>query len=179
MDTFIARKTVFDNFSLPLVYLSNPYLLISYLLEYFTYTKRHTSISLAVEKKYVKVCLILCADDIVVFANSSSELQKSLDLLFDYCQRLKLVIDTSKTKLGFFRKGGRLPQSLNLYYNNNLIETMYNFSYLGIVLQLAVLFQRHRIHYQVKKKGMNTYINLQICQEKINLICSINKCYPF
>ena len=99
MDTFIARKTVFDNFSLPLVYLSNPYLLISYLLEYFTYTKRHTSISLAVEKKYVKVCLILCADDIVVFANSSSELQKSLVLLFDYCQRWKLVVNTSKTKI--------------------------------------------------------------------------------
>ena len=133
MDTFIARKTVFDNFSLPLVYLSNPYLLISYLLEYFTYTKRHTSISLAVEKKYVKVCLILCADDIVVFANSSSELQKSLDLLFDYCQRWKLVVNTSMTKSRTFRKGGRLPQGLEFYYNNIWIETVNKFSYLCIV----------------------------------------------
>ena len=46
-----------------------------------------------------KVFLILYADDIVVFANSSSELQKSLVLLFDYCQRWKLVVNTSKTKI--------------------------------------------------------------------------------
>ena len=78
-----------------------------------------------------KVFLILYADDIVVFANSSSEFQKSLDLLFDYCQRWKLVIDTSKTKIMIFRKGGRLPQGFTFYYNNILIEIVNNFSYLA------------------------------------------------
>ena len=87
-----------------------------------------------------KVFLILYADDIVVFANSSSEFQKSLDLLFDYCQRRKLVVNTSKTKIMIFRNGGRLPQGLNLYYNNLLIEIVNKFSYLGIVFTVGGSF---------------------------------------
>ena len=87
-----------------------------------------------------KVFLILYADDIVVFANSSSEFQKSLDLLFDYCQRWKLVIDTSKTKIMIFRKGGRLPQGFTFYYNNILIEIVNNFSYLDIVFTVGGSF---------------------------------------
>ena len=80
--------------------------------------------------------LILYADDIVVFANSSSELQKSLDLLFDYCQRWKLLVNTSKTKVMNFRKGGRL----NVYYNNIWIEIVNKFSHLGIVLTVGGSF---------------------------------------
>ena len=87
-----------------------------------------------------KVFLILHADDIVVFANSSSELQKSLVLLFDYCQRWKLVVNTSKTKIRIFRKGSCLPQGLNFYYNNILIETVNNFSYLGVVFTVGGSF---------------------------------------
>ena len=35
----------------------------------------------------IKMFLILYADDIVIFANTSDELQTNLDLLYDYCKR--------------------------------------------------------------------------------------------
>ena len=66
--------------------------------------------------------------------------RKSLDLLFDYCQRWKLVVNTSKTKIRIFRKGSCLPQGLNFYYNNILIETVNNFSYLGVVFTVGGSF---------------------------------------
>ena len=80
-----------------------------------------------------KIFLILYADDIVIFAYSSDELQKSLDLLYDYFQRWKLVVNINKTKIMIFRKGGRISQRLNFYYNNSIIEIVNKFSYLGIV----------------------------------------------
>jgi len=39
-----------------------------------------------------KLFLILYADDIVIFANSKEELQLSLDALYEYCQKLNVII---------------------------------------------------------------------------------------
>ena len=46
-----------------------------------------------------KICLLLYADDIVIFAESKDELQRRLDALLEYCNRWKLVVNTRKTKI--------------------------------------------------------------------------------
>ena len=42
-----------------------------------------------------KLLLLLYADDIVLFGNTSEELQKSLDILEEYCNRWRLTVNTS------------------------------------------------------------------------------------
>lgn len=59
-----------------------------------------------------KMFMLLYADDIVLFANSASELQDGLDLMSDYCKRWKLKINISKTKVMIFRNGGMLSRNL-------------------------------------------------------------------
>jgi hypothetical protein len=44
-----------------------------------------------------KMFLILYADDIVIFANRCIELQNSLDALYEYCCKWKLVVNSEKT----------------------------------------------------------------------------------
>ena len=64
-----------------------------------------------IDVKFFKICLILYADDIVIFAESKDELQKSLDALLEYCNHWKLVVNTRKTKIMIFKKSGRLPNN--------------------------------------------------------------------
>ena len=80
-----------------------------------------------------KLFLLFNTDDIVIFANSSEQLQESLNLLSDYCSRWKLTVNVAKTKVRIFRKGGILPRSLAFYYNGQQLEIVKNFKYLGIV----------------------------------------------
>ena len=54
---------------------------------------------LGIDVNFFKLFLILYADDIVVFAESKDELQRSLDALLEYCNRWKLVGNTRKTKI--------------------------------------------------------------------------------
>ena len=56
-----------------------------------------------------KMLMLLYTDDIVVFANSAQELQQSLDVMLNYCNRWKLTLNVSKTKVMVFRKVGMLP----------------------------------------------------------------------
>ena len=86
------------------------------------------------------------ADDIVIFANTSEELQVSLNLLAEYCERWKLTINTSKTKIMVFRKGGILPRNLVFNYNGTPLEIVTSFKYLGIVFTAGGLFRKRRLH---------------------------------
>ena len=56
----------------------------------------------------VKRLLLLYADDIVLFGKTPDELQKSLDILGAYCDRWKLTVNITKTKVVIFRKGGKI-----------------------------------------------------------------------
>ena len=81
----------------------------------------------------VKLLLLLYADDIVLFDKTPDELQKSLDILGAYCDRWKLTVNITKTKVVIFRKGGRLPINLQFTYKGSNIEFVNKFCYLGIV----------------------------------------------
>jgi hypothetical protein len=80
-----------------------------------------------------KIFLLLYADDIVIFANSPEELQKSIDLLYNYCELWKMKVNVSKTKIMIFKKGGTLPRNLEFLYNEQSIQIVNNFCYLGVV----------------------------------------------
>ena len=87
-----------------------------------------------------KVFLLLYADDIIIFSNTAEELQQSLDLLLEYCNKWKLTINVSKTKVMVFRKGGMLPQNMTFYYNGQKLEIVKEFKYLGLVFTVGGSF---------------------------------------
>ena len=81
----------------------------------------------------ININILLYADDIILFGKNPEDLQNALNVLDEYCQRWKLTVNTSKTKIMVFRKGGRLPNNLNFVYNNIKIEIVNTFCYLGVV----------------------------------------------
>ena len=49
-------------------------------------------------------------DDIVIFSETAEGLRKGLDIFKDYCDKWKLIINTSKTKIMVFRKWIRFKE---------------------------------------------------------------------
>ena len=88
----------------------------------------------------LKIFILLYADDITIFASSAEELQTNLNMLSEYCSRNKLIVNTSKTKIMVFRRGGILPRDMKLYYNNIELSIVSTFSYLGIVFSTGGSF---------------------------------------
>lgn len=81
-----------------------------------------------------KMVLILYVDDIVIFGSNSRELQQTLDLLFEYCYKWKLIVNTANKKIMVFRSVGRLQENLAFCYNKNVIKNnKKKCVYLGIV----------------------------------------------
>ena len=93
----------------------------------------------------LKLYLLLYADDIVIFSNTSDGLQKGLDVLSDYCQRWKLSVNTEKTKIMVFRNGGNLPINLSFTFQGSVLEIVSKSVYLGITFTTGGAFnETHR-----------------------------------
>ena len=76
-----------------------------------------------IETGMLKLFLLLYADDIVIFADNKNVLQKSLEILYDYCTSWKLKVNTNKTKIMIFRGGGILSRNLRFLYSGEKIES--------------------------------------------------------
>ena len=85
-----------------------------------------------VDGRYVKI--LLYADDIVLFSNTSIGLQNHLDNLYDFCTKWKLNVNLSKTKVLVFRGGGPLSRNEFWYWGDEQIERLKcsKYKYLGI-----------------------------------------------
>ena len=51
---------------------------------------------------FIKMYVLLYADDTIVLAESPEELQKALNAVFEYCRDWKLTVNTTKTKIVIF-----------------------------------------------------------------------------
>jgi hypothetical protein len=80
---------------------------------------------------YVKLCILLYADDTVIFSDNPTDLQTALDLFNQYCKTWKLNINTSKTKILTISKG-RNQNNNRFKIGNEVLEEIHEYKYLGI-----------------------------------------------
>lgn len=77
---------------------------------------------------------LLYADDLILFSESVKGLQSCLNKLSVYCSKWKLKINTNKTKIMIFSKGKRKSSSYNFTLNEQRLDIVEKYKYLGILL---------------------------------------------
>ena len=83
-----------------------------------------------ITETYQKLYLLLYADDTVIFAESSSDLQLALTSMSEYCKCWKLTVNSSKTKFVVFSRG-KCRNIPTFYLDSDELEIVDDFSYLG------------------------------------------------
>lgn len=75
---------------------------------------------------------LLYADDLVLFGRSRVHLNSTLSAVSDYSVQNDLVINTSKSKVMVFRKGGILAKGPRFLLGNEELEVVNKYQYLGV-----------------------------------------------
>jgi len=94
---------------------------------------------------YVKLFLLLYADDTVIIAESISDLQSALNAMYVYCDNWKLEVNASKTKVVIFSKG-KCKILPTFYFNGTKLDIVEDFSYLGIKFNYNGRFNKTTKH---------------------------------
>ena len=89
---------------------------------------------------YLKLFVLLYADDTVLLAETPDDLQHQLHCFELYCKTWKLKVNASKTKIVIFSRGNFRTNKFCFICNNKEIEIVTEVKYLGLVLSKSGSF---------------------------------------
>ena len=75
--------------------------------------------------------VLLYAGGTIIFTESSSDLQKALDAVHQYCENWKLTVNTDKTKIVIFSKC-EMQNYPAFLFGHKIIQVVDDYVYLGI-----------------------------------------------
>lgn len=90
-----------------------------------------------IQEVAVNLPMFLYADDMVMMSSNREALQEGLNRLHVWSRRNGLDINTGKTKVMKFRKGGNVSRSDIFTYGNEKLEIVNSYKYLGLTLQVT------------------------------------------
>ena len=73
---------------------------------------------------------LLWADDLILFSDTITGLQKQLDGVMKFCSHNRMIVNESKTKLMQFGK----RKNLEVYFNGSKIDEVLEYKYLGVII---------------------------------------------
>ncbi len=84
----------------------------------------------------INLFTLLYADDTIIFAESEADLQRNLDVLFEFCRVNRLKVNETKTKIMVFTKSkARLKNVVNFTYGGSILDRVEEYCYLGVIFQ--------------------------------------------
>lgn len=92
----------------------------------------------------VKIYVLMFADDLAILAEEEIDLQKMLKTLEKWARRNKMEVNTEKTKVMTFRKGGRKKKHKVVWkYGETALEEVAEFNYLGFWFRSKMQYNTH------------------------------------
>jgi exonuclease III len=104
-----------------------------------------------------KIPALLYADDLIMFSETASGLQKYIDQLSSYCKKWQLQVNLSKTKTMIISKS-KIRKPPHFMYENEQIENVDSYKYLGTTINNNGNFNQAKL--DLKNKGTKALFGL-------------------
>ena len=86
----------------------------------------------------IELFILLFADDLALLSCSPTGLQTQLDCLQRVCLDFGLTVNTNKSKVVVFRKGGFLGRNERWFIGGTVLEVVNRYMYLGFIFTTAM-----------------------------------------
>ena len=132
-----------------------------------------TSLTDEIEEKlgiFLKLFILLYADDTVLFSESFDDLQLQLNVFYDYCNFWKLKVNIDKTKAIVFSRSA--PPTELLHFGDKHIKYENEFNYLGVIFNKNSSFTNTKKN-NIKKANFAMYEILKK-RERFKFICKLS-----
>ena len=86
----------------------------------------------------IDIFSLMFADDVALLADSVVGLQSQLNVLYDFCKTSALKVNTDKSKIMVFRKGGQIAGIERWTYDGRYLEIVDSFTYVGVTFTSAL-----------------------------------------
>ena len=135
----------------------SPFLFSLYIDTVAEYIRRKGKHGIQMMPNMTEVFLLLFADDVVLLSTTPTGLQNQLNNLDHISKALDLKVNTDKTKVMVFRRGGHLAFGERWYLDGKQLEVVNQYKYLGFVFttRLSIQSTLDDIAIRGKQKGVH------------------------
>ena len=112
----------------------SPLLFVLYLNQFVEMCNEAGCEGVYIDEYFPNMFLLMYADDMIQCSDMIGRLQKQIDILSKYCNISGMKVNLNKTKVMVFRRGGIVKQNEVIYYNNELVEIVTYYKYLGLIV---------------------------------------------
>ena len=114
--------------------ISSPTIFSLFINDLVSYLRSECENGVFISNENEDVLAYMFADDVSSFADSVVRLQKQINLIEKLCKSVGMSLNLSKTKIIVFRNGGIVKDAETWLYNENEIEVVSFYKYLGVIL---------------------------------------------
>ena len=104
---------------------------------------------------FVKLYVLLYADDTIIMAETVADLQSALNATAIYCKQWHLTVNTDKTKVVIFSRG-KIRNIPSFLFCDSPLEVVFDYTYLGTIFNYNNNFKK-AIAKQVSQASRATY----------------------
>ena len=90
---------------------------------------------------FLKLVVLLYADDTIILAEHERNLQTALDSVQEHCTKFKLIVNTNKTKRIIFSRE-KVRRFTKFKYGCDIIEVVSDYVYLGVKMNFNNTFAK-------------------------------------
>ncbi|KAK6196333.1 hypothetical protein SNE40_001576 [Patella caerulea] len=121
---------------------------------------------------YIKIFVLLYADDTILLADNPCDLQTLLTNFDQYCDKWNLKINIQKTKVLIF-SSGIIAINQKFYLKNDEVEIVSYYKYLGVIFQRSRSFSKTKQDV-IEKATKGMYSLLRKCRNNnLSISCQI------
>ena len=133
----------------------------------------------SIDIQMINLFILMYADDTILIAETPEGLQKILDSLNCYCDEWNLTVNVQKTKIMVFRNGGVIRANESWTFQDESIEIVNQFSYLGVNVNYNGKFNLTQKHIAEQGRKALFAINstFKLCNFNIETKCAIFDTY--
>lgn len=106
------------------------------------------------------------ADDLVIYTEIPDSLRTALTTLNQWCQENHFKVNSAKSKIMKFRKGGRLSGDDHFQYGTDNLPITSSYEYLGVTFQQSLTFTEH---FNTKKRKCCAIIGTLTHLQKVSI----------
>jgi hypothetical protein len=92
------------------------------------------ALDIGIDIECEQICILLCADDIILIAENENDLQLLLDILNTWCKHKALDVNFEKTKIVHFRNPSVPPTNEIFLLGEKQLGVVSKYQYLGLLL---------------------------------------------
>ena len=105
---------------------------------------------------------LLYADDMLLLSYSEAGMQKTLNILDEYCHRWQLVVNTDKTKIMIFNKN---KFTCEFKYQGKNLDIVHEYTYLGLKISKSGSFKPAIL--ELSRKAQKAYFHIKSMFRKV------------